>query len=335
MADALAKLLDAVDVLADEARVLALAVEAVHAACGRGVAFGATSRGHPRRLGHFHAMKDGAPLALAIPHLAFVRTPAIDVLDVPIGQRNRWVEPFREGIATPESFKKSTMYPVVKGLGVLDQGRVCVCAGAKQIAIVGAAIPEGTAFDDEERARLEEAAAAIVAPLRMAALVAAGSDDERRSPLEAMLDSADEAIVAVDAAGAIVDSSAGASALLRRDRGVAAHVQAAVRGAKRDLAVVRSDAEVLRVTRCRQDRGVAYLVVIDGDGFAEPPVALTRRQRELLDRLRGGLTNGEIAEAMGVAPSTVKTMLERLYARAGVSNRVGLLAWASARPPGQ
>lgn len=331
MADAIAKLLEAVDVLADEAKVLALAVEAMHAACGRGVAFGATSRGHPRRLGHFHAMKDGAPLALAIPHVAFVRTPAIDVLDVPPEQRNRWVEPFREGIATPESFKSSSMYPVVKALGVLDQGRVCVCAGAKQVALVGAAIPEGTAFSDAERARLTEVAAAIVAPLRMAALVAAGSDDRQHSPLEVMLDSAEEAIVTVDARGAIVDSSPVAASLLRRDRGVAARVRSAVRSVGRDVGVVRSPAEVLRVSRCRADRRVAYLVVIDGSAWAEPPVALSPRQRELLASLRRGLTNAEIADGMGVAPSTVKTMLERLYAKAGVSNRVELLAWADAR----
>lgn len=57
-------------------------------------------------------------------------------------------------------------------------------------------------------------------------------------------------------------------------------------------------------------------------------MALTARQAELLSLLEEGRTNAELAAAMGVAPATVKTMLERLYQRAGVANRVELLAWA-------
>jgi DNA-binding NarL/FixJ family response regulator len=143
-----------------------------------------------------------------------------------------------------------------------------------------------------------------------------------------MLDASEEVVIAVDAHGAIVDTSPAASGLLRRDRSVPERVREAVRALRRTTAVVRSDRYVIHVSPCAADRAVSYLVVLDGRGFAEPPVPLTDRQLELLEHLRRGLTNAEIAKAMGNAPSTVKTMLERLYERTGVTNRVELLAWA-------
>ena len=155
MTGALAKLTEAVAVLADEATVVELAVRALHEKCPRGVAMGITSRG-PRsdRVGTFRIMHGGGWLDLSLPHLAYVRTSAIDVTNVPLAQRNRWVEPFAEGIATAEGFKKSTLYPLIAHLGMLDKGRICVCAGQRQVAFAGAAIPEGTRFSDSERARL-------------------------------------------------------------------------------------------------------------------------------------------------------------------------------------
>lgn len=56
---------------------------------------------------------------------------------------------------------------------------------------------------------------------------------------------------------------------------------------------------------------------------------LTLRQAELISFLQEGLSNAQIAKRMGIAPSTVKTMLERLYRFASVSNRQALVHWAS------
>jgi DNA-binding CsgD family transcriptional regulator len=327
VADSLRQLTEAVSILSDEARVLELAVAAMHEACPRGASFGGTSRGDPsNRLGLLRVMKGGALVPMQVPHLAWVRTPPYDVAAIPMRQRNRWFEPFREGIATPEGFKSSTVYPFVKHLGVLDQGRIIVCCGARQVAFVGAGVPEGTTFSDDERERLIATSDALVVPLRIAAVLAASATE--RSPLEKMLDASDEAVVAVDLNGAIVDTSPAASALLRTDRSISDRIRDAVRALRRTVAVVRGDDYVIHVSQCAADRAIAYLVVIDGRGFAEPPVALTERQLELLGHLRRGLSNAEIAAAMGNAPSTVKTMLERLYQRAGVANRVELLAWA-------
>jgi DNA-binding CsgD family transcriptional regulator len=72
-------------------------------------------------------------------------------------------------------------------------------------------------------------------------------------------------------------------------------------------------------------------VLVIGETWIEPPVHVTPRPLELLALLDKGLTNAEIATALEIAAPTVKTMLERLYRRAGVSNRVELLAWSRAR----
>ena len=53
-----------------------------------------------------------------------------------------------------------------------------------------------------------------------------------------------------------------------------------------------------------------------------PMVDLTARQREVLALLRQGCTTREIAEALVVAVSTVKSHLRALYRQLGASNRV-------------
>jgi DNA-binding NarL/FixJ family response regulator len=319
------KLVEAVAVLTDEARVLELAVLALHEACGRGGAFGGTSRGEAQRPGQFRVARDGAVSAFELPQLAFVRTPAIDITNVPADQRNRWFEPFLEGIATREGFKKSTIYPFVRHLGILDQGRVVICAGPRCVAFIGAGVPEGTDITDEERARLIETSSALVAPVRIAALLADSS--EVRDPMQRLLEASTDVVIAIDARGEVLETSRAAFQLLRRDRAVPDRLRESVRGSPRRPTVVRTEAHVIHISPCSEKGRVAYLAVVDGSGFAEPPVPLTERQIELLGLLERGLTNALIAEAMGVAASTVKTMLERLYERAQVANRVELLAW--------
>lgn len=323
MSEALAQLRDAVATLGDEERVLELAARAAYDACGRGLALAMTSRGQrSERMGRIRLCFEGKPVDLAPSHLAHVRTPAFDVTDVPVAQRNRWFEPVREGFVTLESWRKSTVYPFIARFGVLEFGRATICAGARQVATVGVAIPEGTSFSDEERARLAATCEALVLPLRLAAIIADASAEQ--TALQRMMTAEDEAVVGLDANGEIVDTSRAAVELLRADRTLPERLRAAVRGMERDTTVVRNGTRIIHLTRYHAE--VAYLAVIDGGGFAEPPVDLTARQRELLAHLEKGLTNAEIGKAMGVAPSTVKTMLERLYERANVANRVELLA---------
>jgi DNA-binding CsgD family transcriptional regulator len=52
---------------------------------------------------------------------------------------------------------------------------------------------------------------------------------------------------------------------------------------------------------------------------------LTPRQREVLSRVRRGLSNREIARELGIGEDGVKAHLARLYLRYGVRNRVQLV----------
>jgi two-component system nitrate/nitrite response regulator NarL len=58
----------------------------------------------------------------------------------------------------------------------------------------------------------------------------------------------------------------------------------------------------------------------------EPPVALSRRERDMLVGLARGLSGPQIAAELHLSPSTVKTHLQRLYDRLGVSDRAAAVA---------
>ena len=48
---------------------------------------------------------------------------------------------------------------------------------------------------------------------------------------------------------------------------------------------------------------------------------LTTRQRRILEQLANGRTNAEIADTLGLSPSTVKGHLRNIYRQLGVKNR--------------
>lgn len=60
---------------------------------------------------------------------------------------------------------------------------------------------------------------------------------------------------------------------------------------------------------------------------------LTARQRQVVDLLRRGLTNKEIAAALRISEDGVKAHLSRMYLRFAVTNRVALLARLDTPPP--
>lgn len=55
---------------------------------------------------------------------------------------------------------------------------------------------------------------------------------------------------------------------------------------------------------------------------------ITPRQRQLLEQLRLGLTNAQIARRLHISEGTVRTHLEHLYDRLGVTNRVAAVMHA-------
>lgn len=56
-------------------------------------------------------------------------------------------------------------------------------------------------------------------------------------------------------------------------------------------------------------------------GSAALPEPLTRREFQILELLRGRLTNNEIAEALVISPGTVKGHTIRIYQKLNVENR--------------
>ncbi len=326
MVDWVGELSSNVALLEDEARVLEHAIRAMWDVCRRGIGMGMTHRGEDAHaVGAFRVFDGERWITQPPPHLALVRTPAYDVRDVPVGQRNRWVEPFREGIATHEGFRSSTLYPFVSRFGVLEQGRVAVCAGARQIALVGVAIPEGSDFTEDEREQLQDLAERIVVPVRIASVLARANAPS--SSHLAFVERAKEAVVLRHRGRpGIVQSLARADAILRADRDLARWLDAAPLPAPGDRARWCNFGFTVHVSPWPDDVDV-YVLAIDEGTWIMPSVELTTRQREILEHVALGRSNAEIALALGIAEGTVKTVLERLYRRTGTANRVELTRW--------
>src|SRR5262249_25640933 len=109
----------------------------------------------------------------------------------------------------------------------------------------------------------------------------------------------------------------GASGFLLKDCGPGLLVEA-VRAAHRGDALVAPQVTVrlLRHFRRRADAAPA------------PVEALTDRETDVVRAVARGLTNTEIAGALFVALSTVKTHLAAAQAKLGARNRVEIAAWA-------
>jgi DNA-binding NarL/FixJ family response regulator len=60
----------------------------------------------------------------------------------------------------------------------------------------------------------------------------------------------------------------------------------------------------------------------------EPPDGLTQREAEILGLIAEGLTNGEIAERLFLSNHTIKTHINRIFAKTGSRDRVAAIAYA-------
>ena len=86
-------------------------------------------------------------------------------------------------------------------------------------------------------------------------------------------------------------------------------------------AALRGETLVRRDVLCRL---LARRSASGGDGH----LALTPRQRHLLRLLAQGHSSHHIADALHLAPGTVRNALTRLYEHLGVRNRVEAVQWA-------
>ena len=60
----------------------------------------------------------------------------------------------------------------------------------------------------------------------------------------------------------------------------------------------------------------------------EPPDGLTQREVEILGMIAQGLTNGEIAERLFLSNHTIKTHINRIFAKTGSRDRVAAIGYA-------
>ncbi|MEA2177629.1 MAG: hypothetical protein QOG77_926 [Solirubrobacteraceae bacterium] len=68
-------------------------------------------------------------------------------------------------------------------------------------------------------------------------------------------------------------------------------------------------------------------------GIGTPP--LTRREREVLELVVSGASNGEVGLALRISPRTVEKHLEHVYRKLGVAGRYAAMGYAhssSVRP---
>jgi DNA-binding NarL/FixJ family response regulator len=60
----------------------------------------------------------------------------------------------------------------------------------------------------------------------------------------------------------------------------------------------------------------------------DPPDGLTQREVEILGLIAQGLTNGEIAERLFLSSHTIKTHINRIFAKTGSRDRVAAIGYA-------
>jgi len=108
-----------------------------------------------------------------------------------------------------------------------------------------------------------------------------------------------------------------------------------VKGVSREelLAAVRAAAGGESLLKVRHLSAVVERLVAEGAKTAPHAVAqldaLSRREREVLSLVAQGLTNEQIAEVLGLSRATVKTHVEHIIGKLGVSDRTQAAVWAA------
>jgi LuxR family maltose regulon positive regulatory protein len=72
----------------------------------------------------------------------------------------------------------------------------------------------------------------------------------------------------------------------------------------------------------------------DQPDASTPVVSLSRREREVLNYLRGTMSTAEIAAALHVSVNTIKTHQRAIYRKLGVTSRKDAVSWERAEPAG-
>ena len=92
--------------------------------------------------------------------------------------------------------------------------------------------------------------------------------------------------------------------------------------------VIRLSGRVGRLRRRNQDRGPIDSLGAEGRRSAGP---LTRRERQVLGLIAGGMRDGDIANALSLSQHTVHRHVSNIYAKLGCSTRASAVAKATER----
>lgn len=223
------------------------------------------------------------------------------------------------------------MLTALRGWRIHEYACAAVVAGSRIVASLGLLFPGGTpSLSPRDRTRLGALGQRVGPVLRAAALLNAA--ESGLYAVDHLLAARADTVFLVSQNGHVVGASASGHNLLERSPGVRDVIEKRVRSSPRK-SVSFVDANLgleLQISPCSTTGGSPVSIVSVGAPAPSAGRPISGRQAELLRWLAEGLTNRQIAAHMGIAPSTVKTMLESLYRRAGTSGRVKLLAWARA-----
>ena len=148
--------------------------------------------------------------------------------------------------------------------------------------------------------------------------------------LDTALNAIDAPAIVVDLGGEVLHANTNAQILLERD---APGVSRSLAEAIADASAADRSWDLTPLHGTEQQRG--FLAIMRGPHPPAPrdPVRaasqrwrLTARQAEVLRWLAHGLTNGLIAETLGITERTVEFHVKGIFDKAGVDNRATLLA---------
>lgn len=257
-------------------------------------------------------------------HEAFCQSPTFfDRWVVESRQRNRWQDYTQIEIPGPlKQFWKLKTFHSFR--------RVVLCTGSRPIAYLSASLPSGSTWTHEELAAIDARYRKSSNALRLAAIAwrARHSPEDRATRLL----KGKQAVVILGENGVVLSCSPEARKWLPRDAELNAFVTQlgqsdSDRGKQRlrrfdvdfseESSALHTPWKVIRLSPTREPVPTGLSDDLEGD--------LSPRELELCEWLVMGHGNASIAEQMGVKPSTVKTMLERLYERREVRGRVELV----------
>ena len=202
-----------------------------------------------------------------------------------------------------------------------DQMRALLCDGARLLAWLG--VLRESPFTNEDQATLR----ALIAPLQRALQMArhAAEPSTTASLVEALLDTFDYPAFVVSQHGRLEYANRGGQEWLAADAAKRVPEMRAAVQAAAGTQSLRAQPLALggyRLLHMRESQHAHALVLRK----ASREWPLSQRHLEVLDKALQGLSNKEIASAVGCAEVTVERRLTSLYRLAGVQSRAQLIA---------